>query len=778
MRNNELIVAVIAVASGVLAASAGASPTGSSIVDIVLVTASVALVTWLAAAAPPIVVGGVALAAGAFSNSIWMAALGVAAFATAFWIRRSPSQSQVPSAVLGLVAMNIAARSSLDWFLGAATVVAVVLAIVLVLVGLRYRGRRTRLIVAGGCALYCVAAVVGTATTALAGRDALDDLREAERSVDGALDLVLDGDTEGARQSLDAAITSLSDVDSSLSSPLTMPAAMVPVVAQHRRAAAEVSRSAGGRDHIAGVRTRRVGSRCDHRQPGAVDLDAVRALERPLEEFQRALVDVADTIDDVRDPWLVTRVDERLDDVEATIDEQAERGDSALDVVRAVPALLGADAPRTYFVAFTTATEIRALGGFMGNYAEVTADNGRIEVSDFGRHETLQNRLETSTETSVIDGPAGWLNRYSQFGFAGPSSPPGTSLGTWQNITLSPDMAATGEVIAQLYPNSGGRAVDGVFMADIRTVTQLLEITGPVATSAGVTLDADNGEAFLLNGQYGFGDRPERIDLLEDVSRSVIDELLGGSLPPPQDLIDMLGPMVEQGRLAGWAVEADEQSLFETLGLTGGFPDGEAGDVFAVTFNNSIGGKLDYFLRARASYDAVVDAETSSVTGTIVVELENREPPGPQPDFVMKNTPRPPARLQPDVGVGLHPGSQATALTVDGQAVEWEASEEVGLFVAGVFVTTEPGAIRTIEVEVDGTTDLDEGYKLALWSPLTARPTPSDGDGGDRGTAGSPIEATPNRPRARRPGRSPRRASDRAAEVRSVSWRLDVRTPR
>ena len=94
-RNDELMVAVIAVASGVLAASAGASPTGSSIVDVVLVTASVAIVTWLAAAAPPIAVGGAALAAGAFSNSIWMAALGVAAFAAAFWIRRSPSgQSQ------------------------------------------------------------------------------------------------------------------------------------------------------------------------------------------------------------------------------------------------------------------------------------------------------------------------------------------------------------------------------------------------------------------------------------------------------------------------------------------------------------------------------------------------------------------------------------------------------------------------------------------------------------------------------------------------------------
>ncbi len=278
-------------------------------------------------------------------------------------------------------------------------------------------------------------------------------------------------------------------------------------------------------------------------------------------------------------------------------------------------------------------------------------------------------------------------------------------------------------------------------MADIRTVTQLLDITGPVATTAGVTLDADNGEAFLLNGQYGIGDRPERVDLLEDVSLSVIDELLGGSLPPPQDLVDILGPMVEQGRLAGWAVDPDEQSLFETLGFAGGFPDGDGGDVFAVTFNNSIGGKLDYFLRARASYDAVVDAETSSVTGTVVVELENREPPGPQPDFVMNNSLGLP-RGYNQTWVSVYTQSPATSLTVDGQEVDWERSEEVGLFVAGVFVTMEPGAIRAIEVAVDGTTDLGEGYRLAVWSPLTARRTPVTATVEIQGTTTSPIEAT------------------------------------
>ena len=38
-----------------------------------------------------------------------------------------------------------------------------------------------------------------------------------------------------------------------------------------------------------------------------------------------------------------------------------------------VPGLLGADGERTYLIAFLNPSEQRGLGGFIGNYAEITA---------------------------------------------------------------------------------------------------------------------------------------------------------------------------------------------------------------------------------------------------------------------------------------------------------------------------------------------------------------------------------------------------------------------
>jgi hypothetical protein len=307
---------------------------------------------------------------------------------------------------------------------------------------------------------------------------------------------------------------------------------------------------------------------------------------------------------------------------------------------------------------------------------------------------------------------------------------------------MSPDSTATAEIIAQLYPHSGGRTLDGVFAADVIAVARLLDIIGPVRTSAGVTLDADNAAEFLLNGQYGFGDRPDRADLLEEVARTVVDELLGGSLPAPRELLDALGPMVEQGRLVGWAADDDDQALFERTGLDGGWPDEARGDAVAVAFNNSAGNKLDYFLRASAHYDVVVDTATSSASGTVLVEVENRPPPGPQPDYVMDNLVDLP-RGHNRTWVSIYTRVAPTDLTVDGEAVAWDAEREAGFFVSSTFITMAPGDIPTIEVALDGPVELaEDGYRLTLWSPPTAQVTPVTASVEVRQPNGSAIRAT------------------------------------
>jgi hypothetical protein len=175
-------------------------------------------------------------------------------------------------------------------------------------------------------------------------------------------------------------------------------------------------------------------------------------------------------------------------------------GQRALDALDVAPAVLGAEGERVYFVMFTTPAEARGQGGFMGNYAEITIDQGRIEMTEFGSDEDLNAAGERPRR--LVDAPEDWLARYGPFGFAmGPDKVVGEV--PWKNITMSPNFPATAQVVAELYPQSGGREIDGVISLDVFALEQLVGLVGPLEIDgAPEPLTADNTSQFLLFDQY------------------------------------------------------------------------------------------------------------------------------------------------------------------------------------------------------------------------------------------------------------------------------------
>ena len=75
------------------------------------------------------------------------------------------------------------------------------------------------------------------------------------------------------------------------------------------------------------------------------------------------------------------------------------------------PALLGADGPRRYFVAFTNPAEARGQSGLMGNWSELTIDEGRIELTDTGRTAVLDRGIDNS-DPIFLDMPEEYFDRY------------------------------------------------------------------------------------------------------------------------------------------------------------------------------------------------------------------------------------------------------------------------------------------------------------------------------------------------------------------------------
>jgi hypothetical protein len=352
----------------------------------------------------------------------------------------------------------------------------------------------------------------------------------------------------------------------------------------------------------------------------------------------------------------------------------------------------------------------------MGNWVELTADDGRLTVSDSGRTGDL-NRATTGARS--ITGPEDWVDEWGRYGF---TNGPGGTTGDvpWSNITISPQFPSTAQVIAELYPQSGGAELDGVFAMDPYVLEALLGMTGPVSVdSTDDQLDQRNVLQFLLVDQYVIDDSPTRVDLLDEVSRATIDRVLGGALPNPTVVARELGPVAAEGRLTGWARDPAEQELFERVKLSAALPrldDGDDG--YAVVLNNAGANKLDVYLGRDIAYDAVVDPATGAVEATLTVELTNEVTVDGLPDSVTGNY------------TGDEIGTNRTLLTlyspltlVDAtvaagggpeQPVAFDVGTEAGWNTYSAFLAVAPGETVTVTVDVSGTIDASVDSELAV----------------------------------------------------------------
>lgn len=709
--------AVIGIVSGLVAAFASVAPTGRDAVDRVLVVVAVAFVTWAAASASwwLLTLGAVAAALTAGAPELIAAAVVAAAIGLFVgWRRRELSQLLAVSAAL---TMNVLARAEIDARFGVTAVIAVVVGLVLVVAGLRRRPRRVRRYAWIGLGGSLCLAVLFTAAFLAEAAAARSDLTDGKRAAEEGIDAINDGDYDAAATHFERAAELFDRAHDHLGRPWTAPAAVVPVIAQHRTAVVRLSDDGAAVAAAAAVALHDVDPETLRVEGGALDLDAVRDLGEPIAALRDSLDELGQSTVSADSRWLLPAVRNELHELTDEIDDNEERLNNAADAVALAPNMLGADGPRVYLLLFTTPAEARGLGGFLGNYAELTIDHGRIEMTDFGRANDLE--LLGEQAGARITGPADFLARYGPFGF----DKDGHGLvgsASWRNLTISPDFPSVAQVAAEMYPQVKGKQVDGVIMIDPYVVSTLLEYTGPVRLeSVGVTLNSDNATDYILLDQYLSEDFDSRIDGLEEAARQTMEALLAGAMPGPEKLAHDLGPLAAEGRLAVWARAPDEQDLLRRVGLLDEIPALDGADGWAITVTNTGGNKIDNFLRRTFSYQASTGSD-GTTSATIRATFENTAPATGLPHYVIGNE------------VGLPDGTSALYVcfysplelrftTLDGESVYLEPSLERGWNVYSGFVTIPAGESVEYELTLSGVVAAPD--RLVTWvQPLVTPP--------------------------------------------------------
>ena len=444
---------------------------------------------------------------------------------------------------------------------------------------------------------------------------------------------------------------------------------------------------------------------------GLVRLEGVDALGGALEATTRSLERADRRLSEARQGFVVPFLDGALADARARVRSALPDARTAALATRVVPPLLGDPAPRRYFLALQTPAESRGSGGIPGSFGELVFDRGRVRLERIGRSRDLN--LGGDPAGRALSGPPDYLARYARF----------RPERTWQNVTMSPDFPSVARVIEQLYPQSGGRDIDGVISVDPIALAALLRLTGPVRVPEWPEpLSALNAVDVLLREQYTRFPDAERVDFLESTAEAVFDRLAHTTLPPPGVVLRTLAPAVRSRHLQLHSTNPDEQRLFELVGAAGAMPAAR-GDFLAAVVQNAGGNKLDAFLRRSIRYHVSIDPETGRTEVDAIVRLESSAPVSGVPPAVNGNFgPRPANPGDNPLYLSIYSPLSLRGAVVDGEPALMESERELGRNVFSSFVTVPAGGAVTVGVRLVGSLPAGGAYRLDVGRQPTVAP--------------------------------------------------------
>lgn len=628
------------------------------------------------------------------------AAAGLAALAAAamlVWRFRDRVLGAAIGATVGVAALSLARPTATG---ATAAVVAVALGPVW---WTGYRGssrhiRRKVRLTSGVLAGVALLGLVGLAAFAVKERSAVAAAVDETRA---AVELAGD-DPPAAALRFEEAAERFGAIERGLGSPLLLPARLLPVAGVNLDAI-RTSASAGVDLNLAASElTSAVDDDALRSADGGVDLATLEDLQPTVATATNRVGRAAVDLELARSPWLLRPLAEGLDELLAELDDASGTARTAELAIEQVPRLLGADGPQRYVMLLGNPAETRDLGGHIGNWAELTAQDGRIDLDLVGQPYELSSP-STSPPLELTPGayPQSLLDLRPQY-FP-------------QNYGGTADFPTVARLTAELFPQARpGAPIDGVIYADPDAFAALLNFTGPERVpGTDITLTPDNAAEFLITGQFEvFDTELEGNEVVNDLIDSVVSRFGTSQLPRPTELAEVLGPLVDSGHLQFFSFDEAAQPLLERLGLTGEVRRPGSGDLLGVMTRNTNPSKIDAYLHRDVEYVADWDPGTGDVDALLRVTLRNEVPEGELPDVVSN---RPP---------GLDAGTNRTTIsvlspwrvdeaTMDGEALEIGTQQELrGVRRHSALVDLPPGSTRILELTLSGSVGANLPYVL------------------------------------------------------------------
>lgn len=316
--------------------------------------------------------------------------------------------------------------------------------------------------------------------------------------------------------------------------------------------------------------------------------------------------------------------------------------DAAARAAHVMPAMLGADGPKRYFIGMQNEAEARGTGGLPGAFAIVVADHGKVRFTHFESDAVLLPAATGKLVKTGLDFGPDYTGAY------GPSQP----TESFPNSNVSPNFPYTAQIWARMWEKVSGEHVDGALAVDPTVLSYILSVTGPVTLPGGRAVSAANIVSLTERDEYTlFPDNTERKDFLVAILKATSNKLISGAGSATQIAKSMTASSAQQ-RLQVWSGDpAVERQLLATS-YAAAIPSGDR-PLAAPILNNISGGKLDFYLTRTITYHRSGCGSSRDVLVTLT--YTNNAPAVGLPGYVTD-------RADPDAPANAVPGDYATLL--------------------------------------------------------------------------------------------------------------------
>lgn len=357
---------------------------------------------------------------------------------------------------------------------------------------------------------------------------------------------------------------------------------------------------------------------------GEVLIQAQTELNQAYEQAQRAQAEIGDPTLDI----LPEIVQIRIKNLKNHLDSYSlllKKGQSAAQFL---PQLVAVGGKKSYLVLLQNNNELRPTGGFIGSFAQINFENGKlqkIEVNDiYAIDGQLSLHVEPPKEIKEDLGQKDWYLRDSN----------------WE-----PDFPTSARQSKWFYNKETSRQVDGVIALDVSALEDLLSVTGPLnVTDYDEEVGAHNlFERAITHAESGFfpGSQAKK-NFITALTNQLFNKLF---FVPNQNwpaILSSLGRSMDQKHILAYF---DDPKLFSYLvssGWAGTMPrevtdsKGVSTDFLAVVEANLGANKSNYYIERNYELATTIGKE-GEIFNKLRIDYVNRSPSGAWPAGKYKN---------------------------------------------------------------------------------------------------------------------------------------------